>query len=126
MHSIDPQQKVNAKRCIMTILPTVPGPVVDYALNTPFFASIISAPTQPEEEGVFTCRKMNSGDFGELSVISPKGGKHLKIAQAFVDSSKMCFSMEEVQPNKKPQTAQHQARNVQKLVDPTPPCMMRI
>ena len=73
MQQLDPAHKLNAKRCVMTLLPTVPGqgragsrllvcssstslhclpagPVVDYALSTPFFASALGPATQPQPE----------------------------------------------------------------------------
>mmetsp|Transcript_14080 Transcript_14080/g.30526 ORF Transcript_14080/g.30526 Transcript_14080/m.30526 type:complete len:108 (-) Transcript_14080:832-1155(-) len=100
---MDPTVRQNAKRCIQVLLPTVPAPVVDYALNSSFFASIAGPGSLSANQGTtkagpgqewpkFKLRRMDSGNFGELSLTSPKQMRHLRDNQ-FGDHTQLSFSI---------------------------------
>lgn len=106
------QEKVNAKRCIQVLMPSIPGPLVDYALTN--YANTISQGqpqgvtpgSSPPGSGGFILRKMDSGDFGELSLTPHKGGRHLK-NNSFGEPASLSFSYADLDYSEKPRGKAH-------------------
>ncbi|KAG1658956.1 hypothetical protein FOA52_010053 [Chlamydomonas sp. UWO 241] len=72
--------KLDVRRVIQVLLPNVPVPMVDYALNTEMASSLVGVPGtvgEPAEKRGFvlsSTERARVSDFVELHLLSPSGG----------------------------------------------------
>mmetsp|Transcript_37481 Transcript_37481/g.76585 ORF Transcript_37481/g.76585 Transcript_37481/m.76585 type:complete len:110 (-) Transcript_37481:944-1273(-) len=99
---MDPQTKRDVRRCVQAFMPTVPVPVVDFALAqaSVFASATVSAKaaaggcnTAAAKRQLFVHRSMNSGDFGEYSLDVPRGKAARRKSLAFGNAQQMTFEM---------------------------------
>ncbi|GAX78342.1 hypothetical protein CEUSTIGMA_g5784.t1 [Chlamydomonas eustigma] len=88
---MDETQRLNVKRCVQVIMPCLPAPVLDYALSQGSALVFGTEPTKGmmdkgklrssgsiSKKKKFALRRLDSGNFGEISLTSPVSNRHLR------------------------------------------------
>mmetsp|Transcript_76279 Transcript_76279/g.168446 ORF Transcript_76279/g.168446 Transcript_76279/m.168446 type:complete len:192 (-) Transcript_76279:209-784(-) len=103
--ALNAEQRLNAKRVIQVLMPTVPVPMVDYALHTEMAANLVNAGgmLEPHHSRGFVVSSTDTArvaDFVELHLLAPAANNMKRIGQrgpkpSFGDLRKLTFSLDE-------------------------------